>query len=62
MKEATYMQRLVVAEIFSIIVIPVLYVILLVYLSPDGYRGKPNRTEEMKQFDLLVPKYVLDRS
>ena len=56
------MHRLVVAEIFSIIVVPVIYVILLVYLSPDGYRGKPSRTEEMKQFDLLVPKYVLERA
>ena len=62
MKEATYMQRLIVAEIFSIIIVPVLYVILLVYFSPDGYRGKPSRTEEMKQFDLLVPKYVTERS
>jgi hypothetical protein len=47
MKEATYMQRLIVAEIFSIIVVPIIYVILLVFFAPDGYRGKPLSANEM---------------
>ena len=62
MKEATYMQRLIVAEIFSIIVVPIIYVILLVFFAPDGYRGKPLSANEMSQFDLLVPKYLMDRA
>ena len=61
MKEETYMQRLVIAEVFSIIVVPILYVMLLVSFAPDGYRGKPSRAEETNQFDLLVPKYQFEK-
>ena len=57
MKESTYMQRLIVAELFSVILIPIIYDLLLVHYAPEGYRGKPNREHEMTQFDLETPKY-----
>ena len=51
------MTRLIFAELFVVILIPILYDLLLVHFAPEGYRGKPNRAYEMEQFDLLAPKY-----
>ena len=52
------MTRLIFAELFSIVIIPIIYDLLLVTLSPVGYRDKPAREHEMTQFDLETPKYM----
>ena len=57
MRESIYMRRLVLTELFNVIFIPILVHFLLMQFAPDGYRGRPDRETEMRQFDLETPKY-----